>query len=158
MPKSWESELEEPDSLIESSDAEIVDVVKRQARVRLADAFSTYDDVMHSSDDDRARIAAADKMVSLAGADSVLVGSLGISEEAFQAAFIGMAHMAGAVIAGRRIDEIIRNVTPEKAPPEQQERISVRPAIDNLQEETRKTFSPQFEDDSPLSRVLRLED
>jgi hypothetical protein len=131
------------DQILMLSDKDFQDSVEDEARTSVPEAFTTYRDVMSSSDDDKARIMAADKIMSLAGIeekeDSKL--SSGISEEVFKLALAGLSQLAGVVKSASASPEVLRNVSPAKTDP--------RPSF---------TSPLELTSDSPLDRMNNQSD
>jgi hypothetical protein len=126
----------EPDELALLADEDFRESVQTEARSLSSEAFDTYVDVMHSSDDDGARVKAADKILSLAGIEEKqqqLPSS--VSEEVFRIALAGLGKLAG-IAQGAGVQQVFRDVTPAKADPRSAElmRLDIQP------------------DDSPMSR------
>ena len=119
-----------PEELIELSDQDFQEVVRKHAKGKTAEAMRTIQEVMTDSDDDQARLLAANKMLKLAKAEEEETSALpfGISEEVFLAALSGLGKLA-SIAQKNQPSSILRNVTPAKADP-------------------RKNFIP---DDSPLN-------
>jgi hypothetical protein len=125
----------EPEELALLADSDFRESVQVEARSLAADAFDTYTEVMHSSDDDQARLKAADKILSLAGIEEKQTAlPLGVSEEVFKIALAGLGQLAGIARASSESSAILRNVTPAKSDP--------RAA----------TLIEESKDDSPMSR------
>lgn len=105
------------------ADPEFQEVVQDNARELVSDAFDTYSDVMHSSDDDQARVKAADKILALAGYQEKQTQSLlpsGVSEEVFKIALAGLGQLAGIARSSASTSAILRDVTPAKSDPRPQ--------------------------------------
>jgi hypothetical protein len=130
----------EPEELASLSDLDFQETVQAEARSRVNDAFNTYDEVMSSSEDDAARVKAADKILSLAGFSEKQSSTLlsGVSEEVFKLALAGLGQLAGIAQNSSSASSILRNVTPAAVDP--------RPlALESL------------DDDSPLNRNPKVE-
>lgn len=113
------SELE-PEELALLADSDYQETVQAEARELTEDAFSVYTEVMHSSDDDQARLKAADKVIALAGfkeKQQEMVLPTSISEEVFKIALAGLGQLAGIARSSPEAQAILRNVTPAKTDP-----------------------------------------
>jgi hypothetical protein len=108
----------EPDELALLADADFHESIQGEARSRASDAFDTITSVMESSDDDMARLKAADKVLALAGIEEkreALPSS--VSEEVFRIALAGLGKLAGIASASGFQSMILRDVSPAKADP-----------------------------------------
>jgi hypothetical protein len=108
----------EPEELAALADADFRETVVSEARSQIADAFDTYHEVMTSSDDDQARVKAADRIVALSGFEEKQTAlPSGVSEEVFKLALAGLGQLAGIARASAPTDAIFRNVTPAATDP-----------------------------------------
>lgn len=109
------SELD-ADVIAQLSNEDFEDHVVFEAKSLAGEAFDTYREVMTSSEDDRARIAAADKVLSLAGVnDNRSSLPSGVSEEVFKIALSGLCQLASIAKASPKSSEVLRNVTPSRS-------------------------------------------
>ena len=105
----------DPEELIKLSDEDFQDTVQQKARAMVAEAMSTIEDVMTSSDDDQARLTAATKTLDLAGArEANKALPFGVSEEVFAIALAGLLKLPSL---GTGETLLLRDVTPAKADP-----------------------------------------
>ena len=111
------SELSE-EQLLSIADNDFQETIQSEAKSLSQQAMNTYQEVMLSSDDDKARVQAADKILSLAGFQEKQSSSLpsGVSEEVFKLALAGLGQLAG-IAQSSGMPQILRNVTPEKTDP-----------------------------------------
>jgi hypothetical protein len=137
MPKLSDLSDEE---LASFADQDFRDSVKEEARDFASDAFDVYTDVMNTSDDDQARLTAANRVLELAGVkeEKSALSSFGVSEEVFKIALAGMCQLAGIARDSSSQSAILRNVSPAKSDPR------LIPALET-------------KDDSPMSRSPRTE-
>jgi hypothetical protein len=118
------SELD-ADDIAQLSNEDFRDEVQREARSLAGDALDTYREVMNGSDDDRARIAAADKVLALAGIEEKQAALPdGISADVFKLALAGLGQLAGIAKTSPAATAILRNVTPAHNDPRPQIEIS----------------------------------
>ena len=88
----------DPEELVLLSDVEFQAKVRKHARSKTADAMNVIEDVMHSSEDDQARLLAATKMLKIAKAEEEEKGSFlpsSIPPEVFAIALAGLGKLAG---------------------------------------------------------------
>jgi hypothetical protein len=132
----------EPEELALLADSDFRESVQCEARSLAADAFNTYEEVMSTSDDDAARIAAADRIMKLSGGmEEKAMLPNGVSEEVFKLAIAGLGQLAGIARSSSESSAILRNVTPAANDPR-------HPSI----------LQAQLIDDSPMNRRLKSED
>ena len=111
------------DEVAELCDEDYQETIQSEARTRVDQAFSVYDEIMVGSDDDQARAKVADKILALSGfkekqQQSQLPSS--ISEEVFKIALAGLGQLAGIAQASNGVNAILRNVTPARSDPRPQ--------------------------------------
>ena len=123
------------------ADSDFQDTIQGEARELVESAFDTYRDVMSSSDDDVARVKAADKIISLAGYQEKQQSALpsGVSEEVFKLALTGLGQLAGIARSSSNAESILRNVSPAKTDP--------RPVLPEM-----------LRDDSPMNKAQLVPD
>ena len=109
----------DPEELVLLSDVEFQAKVRKHARSKTADAMNVIEDVMHSSEDDQARLIAATKMLKIAKAEEEEKGAFlpsSIPPEVFAIALAGLGKLAG--IAQANLPQaVLRNVTPASSDP-----------------------------------------
>lgn len=111
------SELDVED-IVALSDESFRESVQDEARSLAGEAFDVYREVMSSSDDDVARLKAADKILSLSGIEEKQTAlPSGVSEEVFKLALAGLGQLAGIARTSPEAAAILRNVTPAKSDP-----------------------------------------
>jgi hypothetical protein len=108
----------DPSELVSLSDSDFQETVKKHARAKVSEAFTTIEDVMASSDDDQARLVAASKILAIAKVDQedsrVLPSS--ISEEVFRIALAGLGQIA-KLASSTTETSVLKNVTPARSDP-----------------------------------------
>jgi len=122
------------------SDDDFQEAVQTEARSHAGDALRAYVEVATESDDDQARVKAADRLIAIGGfqekAQKAALPS-GVSEEVFRLAIAGLGQLAGIARSSASVDAILRNVTPAKVDPRPQVTVTI----------------PALTDDSPLNRM-----
>lgn len=105
--------------LVALADGDFQESVQSEARKLVPDAITTYEDVMLFSDDDQARIKAADKVLAIAGYQEKQATSLpsGITPETFALALMGLGQLAGIAQSSALAPQILKNVTPARTDP-----------------------------------------
>jgi hypothetical protein len=141
-PKPSANPLEDisPEVLAGMSDTEYQGNVRKHARSKTIDAMHTIEDVMHNSDDDQARLIAANKYLKIAKAEEEEKFSAlpnGISPEVFAIALAGLGKLV-SIAAGTTVSARLRDVTPAKADP--------RPFIPDDSPLNLPAVSPSIED------------
>ena len=147
------SDLED-EELVALADADFQESVQSEARTLVPDALNTYATVMNSSDDDNARVKAADKIISLAGFQEKQNATLpsGVSEEVFKLALAGLGQLAGIAASSHATDAILRNVTPAKTDPRMLVDIETKHAVDDSPLNT----SPKNSDNNDNDEIVNL--
>lgn len=106
------------EELLALSDLEFREQVQNEARLLAPQALETYQEVMTGAEDDRARVAAADKILLLAGvSDRQNALPVGVTAEVFASALAGLGKIVGIANVSDASASILRNVTPAKADP-----------------------------------------
>lgn len=142
----------DPEELVALSDADFQESIKQRAKALAASAMDTIEDVMVSSDDDQARLIAANKTLDLAGArDDARALPFGISDEVFRIALAGFGQLA-AIAGTSHSGMILRDVTPAKTDPRPLTRITDAQAIAAVRDDEGAI------DNSELPEGLQLED
>ncbi len=101
-----------PEELVKMSDSDFKETIKLRSRALSAKALRTYEDVADNSDDDGARVNAADRILKYAEAqDESRNIPLGLSAEVFQGALAGLAALA-SIARTNAEPQAFRNVTP----------------------------------------------
>ena len=113
----------DPDEMLQSSDADFQLHVRKRARAMSPQALETYREVMAESDDDQARINAADRVLKLSDAQEEKAPQALISEESLRAAIAGLA-VAAAIAKEGRERPILKDISTPK--------VDTRPAIPEL--------------------------
>ena len=129
----------EDDEVIFLADADFHEVIQNEARNMVSEAIDAYREVATSSDDDNARVKAADRIIALAGFEEK--GKelpSGISPEVFAQALAGLGVLAGIAQSSSAQSAILRNVSPAKSDPRPQFAIPI--------------------DDSPMNRKVENPD
>jgi hypothetical protein len=130
----------EPEEIASLADEDFQEIVQSEARSHADLAIDTYVEVAERSDDDAARVKAADRILAIGGfqeKQSKTALPLGVSEEVFKIALAGLGHLAGIAQSSSSVNAILRNVTPAKTDP--------RPFV-------------ELKDDSPMNRQLPTDD
>ena len=107
------------EELSSMSDMEFQGKIRHHARSRTDAALATIEDVMHNSDDDQARLLAANRYLKLAKAEEEERASalpFGVSEEVFRIALAGLGEIA-QIAALTSPSAILRDVSPAPADP-----------------------------------------
>ena len=123
----------EPEELASLADSDFQESIQSEARSLSANAFDVYSEVMASSDDDVARIKAADKIIAMAGFQERQQSSLpiGVSEEVFKLALAGLGQLAGIAKGSAVAPQFLRNVTPAKSDPRLNPMVLSKPQVDD---------------------------
>jgi len=106
----------DPSILMQMSDGDFQHKIRSTSRGLTAKAMATYVDVMDESDDDAARVTAADRIIKLSEAQQERSLPSGLTEEIFAMALAGLGRIA-ALSQASNPEPIFRNVTPAKADP-----------------------------------------
>lgn len=115
------SELE-PEIIAQLSNEDFEDKVRSEAKSLAGEAIDTYRDVMNNGEDDKARVLAADRVLSISGIDSENKSlPLGVSEEVFKIAIAGFAQLASIARNSSSSNQILRDVSPAKSDPRKSE-------------------------------------
>lgn len=105
------------EELVKLSDENFQDVIRQEARALSAQAMDTYEEVMASSDDDQARLMAADRVLKLSDAhDEKLALPSGLTEEVFKIALAGLGSLAKIARASTN-ELVLKDVSPAKTDP-----------------------------------------
>jgi hypothetical protein len=112
------SELED-EELASLSESDFSATLQAEARLSVPEALETISSVMSDSEDDNAKLKAADKILSLAGVKEKPQAMLpnGLTPELFAIALAGLGQLAGIANTSHVSDSILINVTPAKTDP-----------------------------------------
>jgi len=113
---------DELSSLADLTDVEYQDQIRRHARTKTSEVLGVIQDVMHNSDDDQARLLAANKYLKLAKAeeeDKLAALPITVSPEVMMAALAGLGQLA-SIARDTTSTQVLKNVTPAKADPRPQ--------------------------------------
>ena len=91
----------DPNDMLQATDDDFRFHVRKRARALSPQALETYNEVMCSSDDDQARINAADRVMKLSDAQEEKAPQALISEDALKAALGGLLVLANIAKEGR---------------------------------------------------------
>lgn len=109
----------DPEVIALLSDSDFEEGVKREARSLAGDALNTYREVALEGEDEKARVLAADRLLSLGGIDDSSQSSLpsGVSEEVFKIALAGLVSLGKIAQSSPSSPLILRDVTPARSDP-----------------------------------------
>ena len=147
----------DPEELVALSDVDFQETIKLKAKALAATAMDTIEDVMSSSDDGQARLAAATKTLDLAGArDASRSLPMGVSDEVFRIALAGFAQLA-SIAHDSNAAPLLRDVSPARSDP----RVPIR--IDSAEVRPIAKASPRrdtadFISENDLPEGLQMED
>ncbi len=106
-----------PEDLVSLADPAYREAIKKRSRALSARAMDTFEDIMSTSDDDMARLTAADKIMKYSEAqEEQKLLPQGVSEEVFRIALAGLVTLK-TLAATSQNESILRNVTPASADP-----------------------------------------
>lgn len=106
------------EELVQMANADFQVSIRSRAKALSAKALDVIEDIMSTSEEDDTRLAAATKVLSLAGvSDATKSLPLGVSEEVFRLALSGLGQLAGIASASTHVNAIMRNVTPAATDP-----------------------------------------
>jgi hypothetical protein len=104
----------DPNDMLQATDDEFQLHVRKRARAMAPQALETYQEVMLSSDDDQARINAADRVLKLSDAQEEKAPQALISEDLLKGALAGLMMVAGIAKEGRE-KPILKDVSVPRA-------------------------------------------